>query len=910
MLRMVLAQALRRRGRSLAVVAAVVVAAVSFSLLTSAVATSQLRVHGTVQANYRSAYDILVRPANSRTPLETSNRLIQENYLSGIYGGITLAQYHRIQQIPGVEVAAPIAMIGYMLPSLYLGFPINKWLSSDQQQVFRVTSSWTADRGLSTYPGATNYIYVDGARNAYKHDQEGCATFSHNLGAPQSAFDFEHMTGMICGATNPPDPGAPGFGGLTHGQIGNGYQYYFPVLLAAIDPIEEAKLVGLDKAVVSGRYLTPDDKTQLLGGPTADFQNQSVPVLMANQPLSDDSLSMEVQRLTLPDQSVLPSKLSSPTAQQWLSHLPGSTLHTYRMSDDSMYPRLLATYAKPRNLVQTQYWSPGQVDYRTAEGGHLAPDVRSNPDAATWSDPRLGFLAPPSSADVAFRRIQVHIGSNQIITNEDGAQVYASPVVHEVGVFDPSEIEGFSALSQVPLTTYYPPDAAPGNPISTRLLHGRSLLPSQNLAGYLQQPPMMLTTLKALHSFTDATAFSDTNATAKAPISVIRIRVAGVTGIDQTSLARVRLAAEQIQRQTGLDVDLTMGSSPHQELIDLPAGRYGRPPLVLSEGWVKKGVAVALLSAVDAKSLALFGLVLLVCLLFLVNATVAAVRTRRTELGVLACLGWPAWRIFALLESELLATGLAAGLLGTGLAGGIAVSLSLHVSWWQIALITPVATGLAALAGIGPVWRACSATPMEAITPAVRSPRRAARVGSVTRLAIVGLSRWPGRTILGAAALFVGVAALTALIAIQRAFQGGVVGTSLGDVVAIQVRGVDYLAAALTIALGALAVADITYLNISERTSEIGTLRSTGWADSHVRRLFATEGLLTAGVGAILGAVLSITAAALILPISLRTALIAATTAAAIGIASATLTLLLPLSRLAKLAPATAITDE
>lgn len=58
MVRIMFSQVLRRRGRSLAVVAAIVVAAVSFSLLSSAVATSQLQVKGTVQANFRSAYDI------------------------------------------------------------------------------------------------------------------------------------------------------------------------------------------------------------------------------------------------------------------------------------------------------------------------------------------------------------------------------------------------------------------------------------------------------------------------------------------------------------------------------------------------------------------------------------------------------------------------------------------------------------------------------------------------------------------------------------------------------------------------------------------------------------------------------------------------------------------------------------
>lgn len=69
----------------------------------------------------------------------------------------------------------------------------------------------------------------------------------------------------------------------------------------------------------------------------------------------------------------------------------------------------------------------------------------------------------------------------------------------------------------------------------------------------------------------------------------------------------------------------------------LPAAKFGRPELRLNEGWVHKGVTgVVLLNAIDRKSLIVSLLVLGVCLLFLVNATLAAVPSRRRELGVLS----------------------------------------------------------------------------------------------------------------------------------------------------------------------------------------------------------------------------------------------------------------------------------
>ena len=105
-----------RATRSLALLLGMLVAVTAFCVLTATARTSQLRTVGTVSAHFRAAYDILVRPKGARTQLETRTGTVQPNFLSGIYGGISLRQYHDIRQLPGVAVAAPIAMVGYSLP--------------------------------------------------------------------------------------------------------------------------------------------------------------------------------------------------------------------------------------------------------------------------------------------------------------------------------------------------------------------------------------------------------------------------------------------------------------------------------------------------------------------------------------------------------------------------------------------------------------------------------------------------------------------------------------------------------------------------------------------------------------------------------------------------------------------------
>lgn len=74
-----------RAGRAAALAGAILVAAVSFTLLTSSAQTSRLEVAGTLRSNYRAAYDVLVRPSSSLAQLERAGCLVRPNFLAGIY---------------------------------------------------------------------------------------------------------------------------------------------------------------------------------------------------------------------------------------------------------------------------------------------------------------------------------------------------------------------------------------------------------------------------------------------------------------------------------------------------------------------------------------------------------------------------------------------------------------------------------------------------------------------------------------------------------------------------------------------------------------------------------------------------------------------------------------------------------
>lgn len=932
MLRFGLSQLRHRRGRSLALGLAVLVAAVSVTLLAAATGTSALRVRGTVTANFKPAYDVLVRPADSFTEIERRRGLVTANYLSGIFGGISFDQYDRIKRIPGVEVAAPVANIGYLLVNAPYYLPVDEYVNGDPVQLYRVRTTFPSHAGRSIYPSRDNYVYVTRRNpfccNDYGYGHEvvpgraearrvcgGVAWGGKGLGFYAEAtgqttpFWDRGPQGISCYSTITPDVRArslPGPGFWSFGDL------RFPILLAAVDPAAENRLVDLAGSVTSGRGLRPDD-----GAAGADPKcigcGPVLPVVASTRTYVDTPLVFQVERLRVPEDVDVPAILESPRSRRFVARLAGQEIDEVRVPAAAMYERALSRTidavdggATP-TIGTTTYWTTAPADYISKPTG-LSARLTENPPSV-WRSPDYAsfyggfFPAPPGNEDVQFRKIAIH---SSIPTAQAQGGLLTS--LRVVGRFDPERLPGFSRLSRVPLESYYPPEVWPVDAASRRALRNEPLRPTMNLGDYVAQPPFLLTTLEAARAMVRRELFKGANEAA--PISAIRIRVAGATGPDELSQERIRLVAETIVKETGLAVDVTAGSSPRQIAVKLPPGKYGRPALLVREGWVKKGVAVALVDALDRKSLGLLALVLGASGFFVANGALGAVRSRRTEIGSLLTFGWSRRSIFALILGELATIGLVAGVLGSAIAAAIVLAFGIELSLLLVLLVPPVALLLSVAAGLLPALRAAGMAPLEAIRPPVAARGRGRRVRGLLVLALVNLVRVPGRTAVAGAGFVVGVGALTVLLAIQRAFEGSAVGTLLGNAVAIQVRPADLVAAGLVIALAAAAVADVLYRNLRERAAEFATLRAFGWSPRQLARVVALEALLLGLAGSFAGAGLAVAVTALTLDVPAAPLAQAAAIAAAAGTLAALLASLPPLSQLGRLTTPTVLAAE
>jgi putative ABC transport system permease protein len=168
-------------------------------------------------------YDIIVSPSLARGA-GGCRCVTSPDDLSTLSGGITLAQYNKISQLPGVEVAAPMTMVGYVPLTVNVPVDVPAWAVPRAPRPVTLTVRLHSDNGLST-------VTWDDVTTAEPVPRSG--------------------------------PG-PAIASVT-------VSWTFELPLVAVDPIAEARLLHLNTAVVSGSYLST----------AADTRSGTVPVLMA-----------------------------------------------------------------------------------------------------------------------------------------------------------------------------------------------------------------------------------------------------------------------------------------------------------------------------------------------------------------------------------------------------------------------------------------------------------------------------------------------------------------------------------------------------------------------------------------------------------------------------------------------------
>jgi putative ABC transport system permease protein len=838
----------RQPGKSALASSGFLLAACALILLSATTQTTVVQANEIISQSWRSSYDLVVLPPQAQI---VSKETIPADLLEAYDGGISIQQYQQIKSLPGVEVAAPIAFVGYaQMPVPQLEF-FTQPLPSGYYRI---------DLALTAFNGQRQ-IVERSASMIYYHLSTCTSTPSQNIlnALDKKGISFECGTDPILWLTPPPPMDTGTF------------------LLAAIDPAAENQLVHLDKNITSGRMLTSQDNLYFDTNPNlvnalncpnehsdpsqcSKVPNYDIPVLfhmqlpgqialkgtfthMAPGTLDPQTVLAEggAAYLTqLPDQQTLFGGII-PLVQNDPQRFSGTML---ALNGHSWQPYTLKGGGiDPVSASLKFLYTPSGLTYQPA----IAPDGQAN---VAYALVPSGLQAP----EAAFRELYtLHIAERS-----KPLKPYPLPTafyyLDAVGQFtgDTLDAQFSNPLNWLPEKTYTSPPTvlrydAQGKPVPPV-----NLLPTTNPAGFILQPPLAITTLAAAERLRGDHI-----------ISAIRIRVSGVEAANPASWKRVQQVAAMIEQRTGLHALVTLGSSPRPTLVYVPGvkqGQYGAKQNIDPIGWVEErwiaiGASILYLAQLGSTRLLLLGTVLGACLGYLVVAFSALVASQRREFAVLSALGWRPWQPARLFLSQALLLALGGGIVGLGVALLIAALLEAIPIWLIVVWTLPVMLVMALLSSLYPLWQIWRIRPAEILraSSSISSPRAPllglrlwSFIAPIEALVLRNLARSRPRTLMTIGSLFLSAVLLVLMFSSILALRQTLTGTLLGDFVLLQTAVPQIAGCVFAVLLSFLSVADLLLLQVRERQQEIGLLQAVGWRPRLVQRLFVQEGLTLA----------------------------------------------------------------
>ncbi|MFC4617420.1 ABC transporter permease [Camelliibacillus cellulosilyticus] len=766
-----------------------------------------------LEKSWRTSFDIVVRPKGS-PDFSKQNQLVEPNFISNIQNGMTLDQYKQIKEIDGVQVAAPIATIGY-LSSYYLG-----------------------NKPKIKEPGIYKVVVKKMGRDGTK-DKVLDQTVQYFQVGKKIVLDQDKFSS--------PDMG-----------------YSKEQLLVGIDPDQEAKLVGLKNATAvhgASRYFSSEDQSELSRQSKNETVKGTIPVLINPNSLEDGKVVYRFQKLKV-DPSSLEKKMNSMDEKAFENYL--GTLAVTNWNDEVIVTGKDAVNAIYHSMDQKNPFTGHKIkkgplsfdenDYQNVflkmipiqYKKTLSPYSKRWPDAFEINDvkKKKNMFSSLFPGKYVYRQ-PTPFGNELPPTEEYPFTRYDHPnlKLHIVGVFDPDRLSlSKDPLTKLPVETYRPPEAqlvldADGQPVNPP----KHIQSTGDPLGWLTHPPTMLTTIDAA-----AKIIGDH------PITAIRVKVKGVEHLSNASQAKVKHIAKVIEQKTGLKADIMLGSSPQPVLIHVKGheGDLGW----LEQFWIHLGTAFTLFHETTMGFSSIIAAVILVAIVYVLATHLVSLLARRKEFAVLLSIGWRNRDLVKLIFQESL---LLAGfvMLVSWMIQGIFFAI-----YGSFSLKSFVLVGIFALVIylLGALWPAVIVTKI--------SPYEALRTGEVATL-VKRIVKTKNRFLMVFNQLFgkfnrnilsiVSIAMPTALVAfflfITFRLKGVFYTSWLGQYVAMHVGPTHFIAMGIALVIAILTTTEIMWQNISERRREFAILKAIGWRHSSIRFLILLEGMLIGLLSGVIG---------------------------------------------------------
>lgn len=821
-----------------------------------------VRLVGAVDGNWRGAYDLLVRPAGARLDVERTNGLIEPNFLSfdGL-GGIGLDDLAALRQVDGVELAAPIGLVGYMR-YVVPGSTVFTSVLPDKPTLYRISSTFTSNDGLRDVLVASSSTKV--------------LLGPWDLSKPNAPFATDGR----------------GFDYSVEGVSIPGPQ--LPTIvspLIAVDPLAERQLLGPTAAFLDALARVPTSAAVDVGA----FDLENIPASFDSsrfflQILKNSGDPITATRPVIP--LIVSSKLYAPLVGRLDVEQLGESLGAFppegpggermvtaeRDAGPGMRPigssvldgstALRPFQAPSLSLLWPGSTPPSGTEIATSVDTSFTAETATRPSyRATSGSTGLSFeIAPlgPVTSDgrAADRSPGTGIGRTFLGTEQSYRSLVSQPIAigrdfspatpfdrpfvfAPIGEFDLGTLDRPSnPNAYVPFGAYDPPNVfLEKGPDGTTLASPAPMTATLNPIGLVQVPPLAISDLGGL-----VTLRGDRS------IDAVRVRVEGLTGYDRASIAKVERVASEIAG-LGMVVDIVAGSSPQDVAVSVPAyrveGDNAFPLGTVRQPWTTLGAAQRVESSLGSTNWTLVGLALMTAVVFAVGIEAMTVTTRRRDIAMFMALGWTRPRLLRWYAAESLVPPLLLTVVIVGAwlgSGGAPVGLI-------AGLVVIAAIPAAAIVG---TWLGS------------RAPGAAVEQGDskdwwlASAFDVRGIGRFAWRSVVSRPVRSLATIAAVALGAIAVGVQIEVLGSALAN------AGPTHLAASLALELrpyqvGLIVVCGAANIGLAlallridalARRAEFRVLAALGWPRGAVRRLLVRERLavgLTAALLAALG---------------------------------------------------------
>lgn len=467
---------------------------------------TKLVVQNSISEHGRGSYDLLVRPPNARTNIEKKIGIVEENYIGDSQGGISMEEWKNLKSNPAIEVAAPVASIGYFT---------GKQLSVELPQLDQSTRfTW-------------EFFTTDG----YHH---------YSLSPPRSLIYFKESKPGNVQYLKDLSLGETASGATMEIMLPSTYH-----LLAAIDVESEQKLTKVDFSELENE-INPFE-LQAIHSTFGD-----IPIIKVIQRKDIQvPLTLKLKTETLDIDIKDYSKKLGLSEQDWLMN-----------SDESTRKKIIA------ELNQKEASSPidREIDLSSFQrpfdgtpvkiNEQFKPEITGNFVANRGETP-VFFTAHKLEyglSDEVFKINIVEEGSPPSYKEIDkkGSSLYDSREVpyllEQVGTFSASGTET-KELSSSPLGIY--------STANIKTAQGHLLQPTTIPGSFIAQPAGALISMETAEIIKGPK-----------PIDAIRIRVAGINEYNGEAQEKIENVAIDLLK-SGYEVDIVAGSSFVNQTLDV-----------------------------------------------------------------------------------------------------------------------------------------------------------------------------------------------------------------------------------------------------------------------------------------------------------------------------------------------------